>query len=195
MRWGWLAVAAAVLVAGVVVDWFYKWTASKAAKEVAVAQAAVDQEESTPVPVETVHVAPGGIVRTSTQIGTVRPFKEADLYAKISGYLKELHVDYGSHVKEGELLAVIDDPEVVKEAEKAAADVDQSKAAVAQGRGLHRVVEGGSRGIREHRGAVGGGGQSLYLHADVSRKKVPAVRDRQEQRHSPADRRRGRGSL
>ena len=132
MRWGWLVVTAAVLATGGVANRLYHSTASKAVKEGAVAGSAADPGDGTAVPVETVHVAPGGIVRTSTQIGTVQPFKEADLYAKISGYLKELHVDYGTRVKEGQLLAVIDDPEVVKDAEKAAADVDQAKAAVVQ---------------------------------------------------------------
>ena len=85
-----------------------------------------------PVPVETVRLSKGGITRTSTQIGSVHPFEEADLYAKISGYLAKLHVDYGDHVKRDQLLAEIDDPEVVEDAEKAAADVQQAKAAVAQ---------------------------------------------------------------
>jgi RND family efflux transporter MFP subunit len=71
-------------------------------------------------------------MRTSTQVGTVHPFKEADLYAKVSGYLKDLHVDYGDRVKQGQVLAEIDDPEVVVDAQKAAADVAQAAAAVTQ---------------------------------------------------------------
>jgi len=71
-------------------------------------------------------------MRTSTQIGSVQPYEEADLFAKVSGYLSKLHVDYGDHVKQNQLLAEIDDPEIIKEAEQAAADVQQAKAAVAQ---------------------------------------------------------------
>ena len=130
MRWGWLAVV--VLASGGVVGWFYHAAANKSATEESKAEAAANSGDTAVVAVETVQLAPGGILRTSTQIGTVQPYKEAELYAKISGYLKELYVDYGTRVKEGQLLAVIDDPEVVKEAEKAAADVDQAKAAVVQ---------------------------------------------------------------
>lgn len=85
-----------------------------------------------PLAVETVRMSEGGIVRTSTQIGSVHAFEEADLFAKVSGYLKVQNVDYGDHVKEGQLLAEIDDPEVVKEADRAASALNQAKAAVKQ---------------------------------------------------------------
>ena len=91
-----------------------------------------EQSSDQAIPVETVRLSKGGILRTSTQIGTVQPFQEAELFAKVSGYLKILNVDYGSKVKRDQLLAEIDDPEVVTEAEKAAADVEQVKAAVVQ---------------------------------------------------------------
>ncbi len=85
-----------------------------------------------PIPVETIRLMKGGILRTSAQIGSVHPWAEADLYAKISGYLKTQHVDYGDRVKKDQLLAEIDDPEVITDEVKAAADVEQSQAAVAQ---------------------------------------------------------------
>ncbi len=81
---------------------------------------------------QTARLSKGGIVRTSAQIGSVHPYEDADLYAKISGYLANLHVDYGDHVKRDQLLAEIDDPEVVEDEKKAAADVLQAKAAVTQ---------------------------------------------------------------
>jgi len=40
------------------------------------------------------------------------PFQEIDIYAKVSGYVKKLYVDWGSHVKEGQLLAVMEIPEL-----------------------------------------------------------------------------------
>ena len=82
--------------------------------------------------VATVRLSPGGITRTCTQIGSVHPYEQADLFAKVSGYLAKLHVNYGDRVKKGQVLAEIDDPEVVADAEKAAADVRQAKAAVSQ---------------------------------------------------------------
>ena len=40
------------------------------------------------------------------------PFQEIDVYAKESGYLKKLNVDYGSRVKEGDVMAVLEIPEL-----------------------------------------------------------------------------------
>jgi RND family efflux transporter MFP subunit len=132
-RWGWiiLFVAAGAAVAG---GWYYHTKSIKAATGTAEAakDSGADQASDEPIPVEVVHVSKGGILRTSAQIGSVQPFQEADLYAKVSGYLKDLHVDYGDHVRRDQLLAEIDDPEIVKRAEKAAADVEQARAAVAQ---------------------------------------------------------------
>ena len=39
------------------------------------------------------------------------PFQEIDVYAKVSGYIQKLNVDYGSHVKQGQLLATLEIPE------------------------------------------------------------------------------------
>ncbi len=42
---------------------------------------------------------------------TVEPFEEADLYAKVSGYVGEVRVDIGDQVKAGDVLVTIDAPE------------------------------------------------------------------------------------
>jgi HlyD family secretion protein len=133
-RFGGLVLVAMIVIgASVTGGYYYLQRAKGASRSAEETQAAVSGQASNPaIPVETVRLAKGGIIRTSTQIGTVHPFKEAELYAKISGYLKILNVDYGSRVKRDELLAEIDDPEVVTAAEKAAADVEQAKAAVLQ---------------------------------------------------------------
>ena len=44
---------------------------------------------------------------------TLEAFEDADLFAEISGYLSEVRVDIGDHVKAGQVLAVIDVPETV----------------------------------------------------------------------------------
>ena len=53
----------------------------------------------------------GGMERTTNQPGTVRAFEFAELFAKVSGFVKTLNVDRGSRVKKDELLAEIYDPE------------------------------------------------------------------------------------
>lgn len=40
------------------------------------------------------------------------PFQEIDVYAKESGYVKELYVDYGTRVKKNQVMAVLEIPEL-----------------------------------------------------------------------------------
>lgn len=50
---------------------------------------------------------------TNLQIpGELLAYQQVDLYAKLSGFVKELKVDIGSEVREGELLAVLEAPEL-----------------------------------------------------------------------------------
>lgn len=46
------------------------------------------------------------------------PFQEIDVYAKQSGYVKQLFVDYGSRVKAGQLMAVLEIPELQAQLEQ-----------------------------------------------------------------------------
>jgi RND family efflux transporter MFP subunit len=61
----------------------------------------------------------------------VRPFLEAPIYARASGYLKRWLVDIGTQVKEGDLLAEIDTPELNQELAQARAQLGQADAALA----------------------------------------------------------------
>ena len=40
------------------------------------------------------------------------PYQEIDVYAKEAGYVKKLDVDFGSHVREGQVMAVLEIPEL-----------------------------------------------------------------------------------
>lgn len=40
------------------------------------------------------------------------PFQEIDVYAKEAGYVKKLNVDYGTHVKAGQVMALLEIPEL-----------------------------------------------------------------------------------
>lgn len=128
---GWLLLGAAVVVLGGAAAGGWYLIGRRHERASARAQPASDPAPAGPL-VATTRLAPGGIVRTSAQIGSVQAYEEADLYAKVSGYLKELRVDYGSVVKQGELLAVIDDPEAIKDREAAQAAVAQAQAVKAQ---------------------------------------------------------------
>lgn len=55
-------------------------------------------------------------------IGEARPYTTTTLYAKVSGYLREINVDKGDAVKRGEVLAMISSPEIDRQHEAAVAD-------------------------------------------------------------------------
>ncbi len=44
--------------------------------------------------------------------GNVQPFVSAPIYARTSGYVRSWYADIGAHVRKGQLLAVVDTPEV-----------------------------------------------------------------------------------
>jgi RND family efflux transporter MFP subunit len=50
-----------------------------------------------------------------------RPYNEVELHAKVSGYVKRINVDIGDKVKAGELLAVLEIPELQDELDRALA--------------------------------------------------------------------------
>ena len=52
------------------------------------------------------------VVQTLRLPATISPYYQTTLYAKVSGYLKSIAVDKGDVVKAGQILAVIDDPEL-----------------------------------------------------------------------------------
>jgi RND family efflux transporter MFP subunit len=60
----------------------------------------------------------------------IRPLLDAPIFARANGYLKRYLVDIGAEVKEGELLAEIDTPELDQELAQARAQVAQAEAGV-----------------------------------------------------------------
>ena len=49
---------------------------------------------------------------TLTVSGAFKPFQDIDVHAKVAGYIKKISVDVGDHVKTGQLLAVLEVPEL-----------------------------------------------------------------------------------
>ena len=50
--------------------------------------------------------------RQTTISSELVPFQEIDVYAKESGYVQKLLVDYGSRVRQGQLMAILEIPEL-----------------------------------------------------------------------------------
>ncbi|MGA7766852.1 MAG: efflux RND transporter periplasmic adaptor subunit [Candidatus Sulfotelmatobacter sp.] len=51
------------------------------------------------------------------------PFQEIDVYAKESGYVKKLMVDYGTHVKAGQVMAILEIPELEAQLQEDQAEI------------------------------------------------------------------------
>lgn len=63
--------------------------------------------------------------------GTTQAFNQATLYARTNGYLKVRNVDIGDKVKGGQILAVIEAPDLDAQLIQAKAQVEQNRAALA----------------------------------------------------------------
>jgi membrane fusion protein (multidrug efflux system) len=75
--------------------------------------------------------APGKPAAGLPLAAEVKPWIEAPIYARASGYLKRWLVDIGATVREGQLLAEIETPELDQQLERARHDLAQAEAALA----------------------------------------------------------------
>jgi len=78
--------------------------------------------------VNVIHAELGSPVTDLTVPGTVQAFSESPIYARVNGYLRVWNADIGAHVRKGQLLAVIEAPEVDQELIHARAMLAQARA-------------------------------------------------------------------
>jgi RND family efflux transporter MFP subunit len=84
--------------------------------------------DAKPIAVKVVKPTPGGLARTSRQMGEVMAAQQQRLVPLISGTVQEVNVDIGDPVKKGQTLIVFDAPLVRKELEQAMAAVKMAEA-------------------------------------------------------------------
>jgi RND family efflux transporter MFP subunit len=60
--------------------------------------------------------------------GNVQPYYNSPIYARTNGYVKRWYVDIGAHVKQGQLLAEIETPEVDQQLQQARANLATAEA-------------------------------------------------------------------
>jgi RND family efflux transporter MFP subunit len=60
--------------------------------------------------------------------GNTQAYVDTPIYARTSGYLKSWHFDIGAHVRKGQLMAVIETPELDEQLQVAQADLKSSQA-------------------------------------------------------------------
>ena len=118
-----LAVALVLLLAFVIVYLSRLHAEHKLARETRAAAAAIPT-----VDVVTVRGAPAG--GSLTLPGETAAWYESTIYARVSGYVAKWYVDIGDHVKAGQVLALIDTPELDAEFLAAKAKLKVSEAQV-----------------------------------------------------------------
>jgi len=79
----------------------------------------------TSVRVVSAHRSPGA--RTVTLTGEALPYAMVTLYAKVSGYLKEIRVDKGDRVAAGDVIAIIEAVELDRQYDSAAVDAEDKR--------------------------------------------------------------------
>lgn len=88
-------------------------------------EASITKPDGKPVPVTT--VTREDLARNITFNAEMKPFQEADLHAKISGYLKRIDVDIGDQVKAGQVIAKLDIDEFKDDLARASAAYHDAK--------------------------------------------------------------------
>jgi len=113
-----IAILAAVIVVGVLL-----WQRSSAFKQLAI----TTTDMAVPT-VSTVKPQPGP-GETEIQLpGNLMAYTEASIYARTNGYVKAWYTDIGAQVKAGQLMAVLEAPDVDAELRQAKATLEQARA-------------------------------------------------------------------
>lgn len=93
--------------------------------------AQVEADEQTSIrPVAVALVKRSPIVDTLTLSGAFQPYQEVDVHAKVAGYIRRIFVDVGDKVKEGQVLAVLEVPELKAQILGAEATIEHSQNAI-----------------------------------------------------------------
>lgn len=104
-------------------------------------------------------VTRGTITHTLNLAGQFQPYQVIDVHAKVSGYIRHIYVDIGDKVRQGQVLAILEVPELDAELKGTVAEVAHSKDEIT--RAQHEVL----RAQAEH----------AALHADYTRLKQAAA--------------------
>lgn len=74
-------------------------------------------------------------------VAEFRPYREIDIMAKVSGYVKSIHVDIGDRVQAGQVLATLEIPEMADDLNRAEASINRSNAETQRAREEVRRAE------------------------------------------------------
>ena len=86
-----------------------------------------NKQESTPE-VKVVHPSSAGTNGTLALPGNTQAFVDTPIYSRTNGYLQKWNFDIGAHVKKGQLMAIIETPELDQQLQVAQADLKSAQA-------------------------------------------------------------------
>lgn len=111
-----LAIVAAIVIAGIIPRFKARAALKTETRELAIPTVAV------------IHPKPGDPRSEVVLPGNMQAFADSPIYARTNGYLKAWNHDIGSRVNKGDLLAVIESPEVDQQLDQARADLSTAEA-------------------------------------------------------------------
>jgi RND family efflux transporter MFP subunit len=76
-----------------------------------------------------------------TLSGEFRPYQQVDVHAKVAGYIKRIYVDVGDHVKVGQVLAILEVPELNAQVTGAQAAIQRYQDAIQKSQSEIRRAE------------------------------------------------------
>jgi len=113
----WIGIVVSV---GMIVLWEF------VAKPASASNQGIDPVKGAPIVV----VARSPIENVMTLSGEFRPYQQVDVHAKVAGYIKRIYVDVGDHVTAGQVLAVLEVPELNAQVAGAKADIHRDQDAI-----------------------------------------------------------------
>lgn len=127
----------------------------------------------TEIPVKVSSVVRQNLTYSLFATGDIAPMMQVDLFPKVSGYLERIHVNLGDSVRQGQVIAQIDQADFVQKVKESEAKVAQAKAQLSE-------LEAGSRPeeLRQAEEAVRQA-QSRFDNAKLQRERVEALFKRQ----------------
>ena len=158
----------------------YLWTAAAAGCALVAVLASglfrrsAEEEGGVGIPVAVSVVRKGSITDELSLTGNIEAASDVDLYSKVSGRLEELKKDAGDEVKEGEVVARIDDQDLEARLNQARAEVDVARAELKKaGADLHREKRARDRVLRLFESGVES--EDLFDKADTAYKSALAA--------------------
>ncbi len=122
-----LALGIAVLIAAA----FFGGYIPRVRREASIGAESREQEQTLPV-VSVVRAVRSGTQSQLVLPGNIQAVTEAPILARADGYIKKRYVDIGDRVKQGQLLAELEAPELDQQVQQAKANLQQAQAALEQ---------------------------------------------------------------